>query len=124
MPKLKLMLNDESIFMRTKIDVNIVREYLAKTDNQVPDKPLHPAQILSQKDGENQLALMADPNEREEPEDGQDNRPISTGQQSDNVDSSSKQKKENLRKVLSHKAIQIGQESGVTAEFIVKQTGE
>lgn len=26
--------------------------------------------------------------------------------------------------MLSHKAIQIGAESGVTAEFIVKQTGE
>ena len=30
----------------------------------------------------------------------------------------------NLQKVLSHKAIQIGQESGITAEFIVEQTGE
>ena len=26
--------------------------------------------------------------------------------------------------MLSHKAIQIGQESGITAEFIVEQTGE
>ena len=34
------------------------------------------------------------------------------------------QKKDNLKKVLSHKAIQIGSESGVTAEFIVQQTGE
>ena len=33
-------------------------------------------------------------------------------------------RKQNLQKVLSHKAIQIGSESGVTAEFIVKQTGE
>ena len=49
MPKLKLMLNDESVFMRTQIDVNTVREYLARTDNQAPDKPIHPAHILSQK---------------------------------------------------------------------------
>ena len=47
MPKLKLMLNEESVFMRTQIDVNTVREYLARTDNQAPDKPLHPAHILS-----------------------------------------------------------------------------
>ena len=47
MPKLKLMLNEESIFMRTRIDVNTVREYLVKTGNEAPEKPLHPAHILS-----------------------------------------------------------------------------
>ena len=47
MPKLKLMLNDESVIMRTKIDVNNVREYLARTDNNPPEQPLHPAHILS-----------------------------------------------------------------------------
>ena len=47
LPKLKLMLNDESIFMRTKIDVSTVKDYLIQTDNQAPEKPLHPAQILS-----------------------------------------------------------------------------
>lgn len=49
MPKLKLMLSDETVFLRTKIEVNTVREYLARTDNQAPERPLHPAQILSQK---------------------------------------------------------------------------
>ena len=43
MPKLKLMLSDETVFLRTKIEVNTVREYLARTDNQAPEKPLHPA---------------------------------------------------------------------------------
>ena len=33
-------------------------------------------------------------------------------------------KKNNLAKVLSQKAIKIGKEAGVTAEFIVQQTGE
>jgi len=47
MPKLKLMLNEESVFMRTQIDVQTVREYLLRTDNNAPDKPLHPAKILS-----------------------------------------------------------------------------
>jgi len=36
MPKLKLMLNDESVIMRTQIDVPHVREYLSRTDNNVP----------------------------------------------------------------------------------------
>lgn len=49
MPKLKLMLNEDSVFMRTMIDVQTVREYLARTGNDNPEKPLHPAQILSQK---------------------------------------------------------------------------
>ena len=52
MPKLKLMLNEESVFMRTMIDVQTVREYLARTGNDNPEKPLHPAQILSQKHAE------------------------------------------------------------------------
>lgn len=33
-------------------------------------------------------------------------------------------KKNNLAKVLSQKAIKIGKETGVTAEFVVQQTGE
>ena len=52
MPKLKLMLNEDSVFMRTMIDVQTVREYLARTGNDNPEKPLHPAQILSQKHAE------------------------------------------------------------------------
>ena len=56
MPKLKLMLNEESVFLRTQIEVSTVREYLIRTDNQAPEKPLHPTQILSQKNG-GQLAL-------------------------------------------------------------------
>ena len=42
MPKLKLMLNEDTVFLRTQIEVNTVREYLARTDNQAPEKPLHP----------------------------------------------------------------------------------
>lgn len=49
LPKLKLMLNEDCIFMRTQIDVQTVREYLQRTDNSSPDKAVHPAQILSQK---------------------------------------------------------------------------
>lgn len=43
MPKLKLMLNEDSVFMRTIIDVQTVREYLARTDNNPPERPVHPA---------------------------------------------------------------------------------
>ena len=115
MPKLKLMLNEDSVFMRTKIEVNTVREYLARTDNAAPEKPLHPTQILSQKNGD-PLALTdedgaGDGKQEEGKEDG---RPASVHS------GANSERKENLNKVLSHKAIQIGSESGVTAEFIVK----
>ena len=68
MPKLKLMLNEDSIFMRTMIDVQTVREYLARTGNENPPQPLHPAQILSQKQVEGQAALAdgEDVNDRED----------------------------------------------------------
>lgn len=35
-----------------------MREYLARTDNNPPERPLHPAQILSQKNDEDNSALM------------------------------------------------------------------
>ena len=41
--KLKLMLNQESIFLRTKVDVATVKEYLIQTQNSVPEKAVHPA---------------------------------------------------------------------------------
>jgi hypothetical protein len=34
------------------------------------------------------------------------------------------EKEAKLQKVLSHKALKIGTETGITAEFIVTQTGE
>ena len=52
LPKLKLMLNEDSVFMRTQIEVNTVREYLVRTNNNAPEKPLHPAHILSGKGGD------------------------------------------------------------------------
>lgn len=128
MPKLKLMLNDDSVFLRTQIEVSTVREYLARTDNQAPERPLHPTQILSQKNAEEQLALTNGEIGSGEPgADGQedakeDPRPASQRSGADGAGNTSRN--ENLKKVLSHKAIQIGSESGVTAEFIVKQTGE
>jgi len=48
----------------------------------------------------------------------------SSSQASEREPALGNQRQENLKKVLSHKAIQIGSESGVTAEFIVQQTGE
>lgn len=56
----------------------------------------------------------ADGKQEEGKEDG---RPASVHS---GVDGANSSRKENLNKVLSHKAIQIGSESGVTAEFIVK----
>jgi len=101
MPKLKLMLNDESVFMRTKIDVQTVREYLAKTGNDPPEKPLHPAQILSQKHVDDQAAIT----QGEDNINDREGRGTSS-QGSERGDGESEtQRKENLRKVLSHKAI-------------------
>ena len=99
MPKLKLMLNDESVFMRTQIDVNTVREYLARTDNQAPDKPLHPAHILSQKG-----ATDMNFNDREGGEDNKED-PRATSSQNSEALGSEAARKQNLKKVLSHKAI-------------------
>lgn len=48
MKKLQLMLSEDSIFLRTKIDVNMVRNYLQSTENQVPGEPIHPSQVLNQ----------------------------------------------------------------------------
>lgn len=45
-PKLKLMLTQDSIFIRTQINVALVREYLIKTDNAAPIKAIHPSQNL------------------------------------------------------------------------------
>ena len=118
MPKLKLMLNDESVFMRTVIEVQTVREYLARTDNNPPERPMHPAQILSQKRDEEQSALT-----QGEEEVGDPRAASSQGSERNEGEapgSNTQRKQNNLKKVLSHKAIQIGSESGVTAEFIVK----
>ena len=99
MPKLKLMLNEESVFMRTQIDVNTVREYLARTDNQAPEKPLHPAHILSQKG-----ATDFNFNDREGGEDNKEDPRATSSQNSDALGSEAA-RKQNLKKVLSHKAI-------------------
>ena len=99
MPKLKLMLNEESVFMRTQIDVNTVREYLARTDNQAPDKPVHPAQILSQKG-----ATDFNFNDRQEGEENKED-PRATSSQNSEALGSEAARKQNLKKVLSHKAI-------------------
>ena len=40
--KLKLMLNEDCIFLKTKVNVATVRDYLVQTQNAVPEKPLHP----------------------------------------------------------------------------------
>ena len=110
MNKLKLMLSQDSIFLRTKIDVNMVRDYLLKTNNQVPEKSMHPSQVLNQ--GEAEVDKPGSAGSKAETEMSvplRGNTPV---------------KKNNLAKVLSQKAIKLGKETGVTAEFVVQQTGE
>lgn len=113
MNKLKLMLSSDSIFLRTKIDVNMVRDYLLKTDNQVPDKSIHPSQMLNQTDQD--LAQEEKP--------GSAHSKASSNAQP-LYGSHVVEEKGPLGKVLSQKAIKIGKETGVTAEFVVQQTGE
>ena len=105
MNKLKLMLSQDSIFLRTKIDVNMVRDYLLKTNNQVPEKSMHPSQVLNQ--GEAEVDKPGSAGSKAETEMSvplRGNTPV---------------KKNNLAKVLSQKAIKLGKETGVTAEFVV-----
>ena len=40
--KLKLMLSEETAFIRTSINVSLIREYLMRTDNAAPTKAVHP----------------------------------------------------------------------------------
>ena len=87
----------------------MVRDYLLKTNNQVPEKSVHPSQALNQPEIE-------------------DEKPGSAGSKVSEMSvplrGNTPKAKKNLAKVLSQKAIKIGKETGVTAEFVVQQTGE
>ena len=74
-----------------------MRDYLAMTENQPPEKPLHPAQILSK--GANQLALTSEEDQKVAEEGFQRSSRMSEHSQAAN------KTKGNLQKVLSHKAI-------------------
>lgn len=72
---------------------------------------MHPSQILNQTD--QQIALQ------------DDEKPGSAGSKASEASvplrgNTPEKKKNNLAKVLSQKAIKIGKEAGVTAEFIVQ----
>jgi len=92
--KLRLMLSEDTSFIRTSINVGLIREYLLQTDNGAPTKAVHP---LKSDDGKQ----------------SKQSRPASTAK-----------KPAKISKVLSHKALKLGEETGVTAEFIVQQTAE
>ena len=53
-PKLKLMLTQDSVFIRTQINVGLVREYLVKTDNAAPSKAMHPSQLVKKQKSESE----------------------------------------------------------------------
>lgn len=60
MNKLRLMLSEDAILLRTQIHVPTIRNYLLKTGNAVPKKAVHPAYLMGSghfpatvKDGEN-----------------------------------------------------------------------
>lgn len=44
--KLKLMLNEEAIFLKTRLDCLQIRKYLEETQNDPPEEPIHPAAVL------------------------------------------------------------------------------
>jgi pyrroline-5-carboxylate reductase len=46
--KLRLMLTKDTNFLRTPVKVSVIREYLNRTKNAVPDQALHPAQNIAQ----------------------------------------------------------------------------
>jgi len=96
--KLKLMLGDDSTFIRTQINVGLVREYLLRTDNAAPKRAIHHSKPIK---------LTEVPVVEDKP------RPLSVPG-----------KKPKMQKVLSHKALKLGEETGITAEFIVQQTAE
>ena len=114
--KLRLMLNEESIFLKTKVNVSTVRDYLAQTQNNAPEKAVHPVQMLGK---EHQAETDEISNE-----DGKDQHAESAAQHSSRMSMQSKKDQDPLKRVLSQKAIKIGTETGITAEFVVQQTGE
>ena len=75
-----------------------MREYLLRTDNTAPRRAIHHSKPSK---------IEEEPKVEEKP------RPLSVPG-----------KKPKLQKVLSHKALKLGEETGVTAEFIVQQTAE
>lgn len=107
-PKLKLMLTQDSVFLRTQINVGLIRDYLIKTDNSVPERAMHPSQMLRK----NKIEEQKEDHDDQLKEVPFDKKTLMPGY------------KPKLQKILSHKALKLGQETGVTAEFIVQQTAE
>lgn len=117
-PKLKLMLLPEACFIRTRLNVQLMRRYLQATNNEVPKFAAHPTK--------NPLPIS-----QQSQEQGIDLTTLSEGGSAVAKDTSQilamqgqrnhpKQALEDkLRKCLSTKAIKIGKEHGVTAEFII-----
>lgn len=97
--KLKLMLTEDTTFIRTNINVGLVREYLLRTDNAAPKRAVHPSQALKSK-----------------PETPKEDEKLIMQLDKSQLPGY----KPKLQKVLSHKALKLGEETGVTAEFIVQ----
>jgi len=108
-PKLKLMLLPEACFIRTRLNVALMRRYLQATNNDVPKYAVHPTKPQPQ----NSLGEQTDLGTMSEDKE--------TSQAQNNA---KQMLEEKLRKCLSTKAIKIGKEHGVTAEFIIQQTSE
>ena len=104
-PKLKLMLMPEACFIRTRLNVALMRRYLQVTGNEVPKYASHPTKP--------QL-----PDTRGSQDDHQ-NDDASNQESLQQKSVAMQQLEDKLRKCLSTKAIKIGKEHGVTAEFII-----
>eukprot|EP00347_Sterkiella_histriomuscorum_P012858 403366953 len=120
-PKLKIMLTDEAVFLKTQINVTMVKEDLfrSRTDqNQLKNNTQYSAmgQTKTQMDQsaediptyrKNEMFNDMNPQIMKDLEHQRKNR---------------ESQDQTFKRILSQKAFQFGAESGVTAEFIVKQT--
>ena len=115
------MLHTDSNFLRTPCQVGYIREYLSRTQNAVPGEAIHPAQNIAEQQKAMQADIIVDVNEnsaeKEKPK-------YTTTAMLPGEIRAAQEKEAKLQKVLSHKALKIGTETGITAEFIVTQTGE
>jgi hypothetical protein len=99
--KLRLMLSDEAIFLRTSISVPVLKEYLMRTQAI--------AQIRVQTEEGSRKNATGDMDNASHHSNMSASKPGTGGSKTRKFD-----------RVLSSKAIQIGHEHGITAEFICK----
>ena len=118
------MLSDQAMFLRTNINVAVLKEYLFKTQALAQTK--NAEKITSQlgqtddhaSDKSSKLGSAAYKNRN------QNDSALSRSKNGSAGGDGTQPGTRKFDRVLSTKAIQIGHENGITAEFIVKQTAD